>query len=431
MPANYAHKKLLFITTRLFWPADSGRKVVLWNYCKGIYEQLGYELYLYSFLESDQDPSMLDSKPGFVKEIKLASCISALSKVCGLARAALVERKEPFQCALFYDQRNAKSLRAYVEQVKPDVVIVDMVRLSPYFKAISDYPCIKIIDFDDLLSKRYERQANSTRADGNTLGKYSEAVSGVLNSIVQIDSIKRLMFRIEANRVREAEIKYAHLYDASILISAVEGSEFAACVGDESVFVATMGAKVFDYVPENKRNIQYDLAFVGNMGTAANQDSLKLIIEDILPLIPDVSLRVIGICPREITERYGKSSQVSFSGRIEDIRESLLECKILFAPLAYGTGIKTKILEAMGMGVPVVTNSVGIEGIGATSGKDCICADDPKTLSASTMRLLDNEKERETMGVSGLRYVRESHQWEDSISEIGRCIKFCEMKRRA
>ena len=77
-------KKLLFITTRLFWPTDSGRKVSLYYYCKGLHDKYGYDIYVYSFLEHGQSEILLKDKPDFIKDVRIAASVDKASKLKNL-----------------------------------------------------------------------------------------------------------------------------------------------------------------------------------------------------------------------------------------------------------------------------------------------------------------------------------------------------------
>mgnify|MGYP002240203480 CR=1 FL=1 len=68
-----------------------------------------------------------------------------------------------------------------------------------------------------------------------------------------------------------------------------------------------------------------------------------------------------------------QSEHVTFTGRVEDVRDYLEECSVFVCPMTFGSGIKTKNLEAMAMGLPVVTTSIGAENINAQNGRDWIC----------------------------------------------------------
>ena len=160
------------------------------------------------------------------------------------------------------------------------------------------------------------------------------------------------------------------------------------------------------------------------MNTAANQAALRYIIDDILPSLPGRTLRVIGVCPDGIIKRYEGNGHISFSGRVDSIVEHLSKCQLLLAPFVFGTGIKTKVIEAMGLGIPVVTNSIGLEGIAAKPGKDVMCADTTEGLIEAVIELCSNPDKRKRIAEGGKAYVADNHTWEKSIENLGKCIDF-------
>lgn len=412
-------KTLLFITTRLFWPADSGRKVVLYNYCKGAAEQLGYEVHLFSFLEGGQEPGDISRKPDFISSVTLASPVSPLEKAKNMA-GVLMDGRTPFQCCLFESAANHAALDDLVRTLQPDVVVADMIRLAPYIDSPACRSVATVVNFDDLLSKRYRRQVGKTGE--SVLGKYGEQASGLLRRISG-GPLKDAVLAIEASRCERAEGYYAEVADASLFISPIEAGEFASRADASACFCATMGADVLDTVGQDGPWF-YDFGFVGNMHTAANQDSLRFLVGEVLPLLPGCSLRVIGVCPDGVMEAYKGNPAVSFAGRVDSIAEHLGQCKMLLAPFAYGSGIKTKVLEAMGMGVSVVTNSIGLEGIAACPGIDVLCADDAEGLAREARRLLADEAFRRGIAESGRAYVAENHTWDKSIDDLGKCFDY-------
>lgn len=417
-------KRVLYITTRLFWPPDSGRKVTLYHYCRGMHEQLGYEVHVFSFLEGDQSPEMAVSKPDFIESVQTAVPVTSATKVANILMS-IPKREAPLQCCLFRSAENVGSIREAVKRENPDVVILDMVRLAPYADDLRDLPCAIIINFDDLLSKRYRRQIGGT--GGNVLGKYGASVSSMLNTVAN-SSLKNIVLGIETRRVECAEARYAMKADASLFVSPLEARELDSRIGEHKCFSAAMGVDAGPLVERDSLK-PYDFGFVGNMYTAANQDSLRLIVEDVLPRTSGNHLRVIGVCPDEESCAYDGNSRVSFTGRVESISEHLGQCKVLLAPFAYGSGVKTKVLEAMGMGVPVVTNTLGLEGISAEVGQDVLCADDPEGLAREAMRLIDDEGFRSRVAENGYKYVMSAHTWGKSISDLGRCIEYAIEKR--
>lgn len=415
--------KVLFVTTRLFWPADSGRKVVLYNYCKGLHYQLGYDVYVYSFLEGDQTLADAAEFPDFIEDVRLASSLDGCSKIKNFLKA-FTDRSTSFQSALFWSENNARAIRSYCNEIGASIVILDMIRLSPYIKSLDGLNIPVVLDYDDLLSKRYERQVGMTH--GNVLGKYGTQVSPLLGSFVSNRLIRNFVLSIESKRVKRAEDKYARLADAVLFVSPIEAEELNNRLKTNKCFSATIGANVIDVTSEYLK--KYDFGFVGNLHTAANQASLDYICTEILPLLPGKTLRVIGVCPKEIQKRYSAFECVSFSGRVETISDELIKCEVMLAPFVYGTGIKTKILEAMGIGVPVVTNDIGIEGMTCKPGVEFELGNTPEVLARCCESLLRDRQKRCEMVRAAKEYIRSNHNWENSINNLGRCLDFAELK---
>lgn len=413
-------KKLVFITTRLFWPADSGRKVSLYHYCKGLHEQLGYDVHVYSFLEGEQKAGDAERHPGFIAGVRVAKPVGGSAKLKNLV-SALSKPDMPFQCALYWSGENRDAIRAYCEEVGPDAVIIDMVRLAPYMDALDGLGLPVVLDYDDLLSKRYERQVG--KGGGSMLGNYGAQASGLTSRLASSRAVKNAVFSLESKRVRRAEDAYARRADAVLFVSPLEAEELDGRLGERKCFDATLGADLVE-LPEHMPEKVYDFGFVGNMRYAANQASLDFVCEEVLPLLPGKTLRVIGVCPGDMPERYARFGQVSFSGRVETIAGELLRCRAMLAPFAYGSGIKTKVLEAMGMGVPVVTNSLGVEGMTCEPGVEVEVGETVQEIADACQTLLGDPDKRRAVGLAGREYVRRCHDWRASIENLGKCLCF-------
>lgn len=417
-------RKAVFVTTRLFWPPDSGRKVSLYNYCRGLSERHGYEVYLYSFLEDGQDASLVNSAPHFVKQIELAKDVGLATKIVNLAKA-IFNREMPLQCCLYMSAQNSSSLQRYIREVDPDVVLIDMVRLAPYLDTAVDYPTV--MDFDDMLSKRYRRQVG--RTGSNVLGRYGARTPSFIKSLLRLSVPRNVLLNNESHRIEKAEKKYGTVADSCLFVSSVEAEELNLILGKPKCFAAPLGVEA----RENARNTidyEFEFGFVGNMYAAANQDSLEYIVKVLMPLLPRARLLVIGVCPEDVLARYADSSNVEFTGRVDSIKSELEKCGLLLAPFVYGTGIKTKVIESMGFGVPVVTNSLGAEGLNVVAGRDLIVSDEPQEMISLAKELLNDVCLRIEMGNAGRCYVRKFHNWETIFEELGACVRFAQNNHR-
>ena len=154
--------------------------------------------------------------------------------------------------------------------------------------------------------------------------------------------------------------------------------------------VEVLPLPVHDVVPcEAPFDKRSGLLFVG--GThLPNVDALRYFIGEILPAlqaqIPGVTLTVAGEVPRHELNDLDLG-HVVFTGYLQDLRPLFEQALVYVAPLRFGAGIKGKILEAMNYGLPVVTTSVGAEGIGLKDGESVLICDDTPCFAEAVVKL--------------------------------------------
>lgn len=416
------NKKLLFVTTRLFWPTDSGRKLSLYYYCKGIHEKYNCDIYIYSFLESGQTEKDIEKKPEFIKDVRLAKPIGKIDKIQNLVTKTLVTRKWPIQCSLYYSRQNSEQIKKYCDEIQPDYIFTDMIRTSMYYDSFKHTQALKVLDMDDLLSARYERQLHA-QYKSNISGQYAGRLPGVINKLISNQIVRNAILNLERNLTAKAEIYYSKLYDKVIFVSDVETAYLNSKLPGKAVTVPVG----INTVPEIELTGEPEkdlLSYVGNLKVAANVDTLHWIISDILPKIHhDVKFMVIGKCPEYIRKQYQNNTNVIFTGRVENLVEYVRKSQIFLSPILYGTGIKTKILEAMSMEVPVVTNDIGAEGIMARDGKELWIRNDSATIAEQVDYLLDHYDEAVSVAEVGRELVEKKYEWNNIYKEFGKLFK--------
>lgn len=415
------NKRLLFVTTRLFWPTDSGRKLSLYYYCKGIHEKYNCDIYIYSFLEAGQTEEDIEKKPEFIKEVRLADSISKGEKIHNLLLKTMLSRKWPIQCSLYYSEQNAERIKKYCNEIQPDYIFTDMIRTSMYYDSFQHSHAVKVLDMDDLLSARYERQLHA-RYKSNISGQYAGRLPGIINKLIGNQMVRNAVLTMERDLTSKAEIHYSKLYDKVIFVSAVETAYLNKKLPGKAITIPVG----INAVPERElagnpeKNL---LSYVGNLKVAANVDTLHWIISDILPKIHhDVKFMVIGKCPDDIREKYKDNSQVIFTGRVENLVEYIRKSQLFLSPILWGTGIKTKILEAMSMGVPVVTNDVGAEGIQAKDGQEFWVRNDSKAIAGQVDYLLDHYDAALNVAKEGRILVEKKYEWNNIYKKFGKII---------
>lgn len=409
-------KRLLFVTSRLPWPQNSGRKVSLYHYCRGLHEKYGYRIALFVFPEWDQERDATN-KPDFISEVRFAHPIGRATKLLSLIRHSLFG-KEPFQCALYYSRKNREALAQFVSDFSPDVMLFDMIRTAPYMTDhLGKRRCV--LDLDDLLSVRYARQLAADNDGAGIAGRYAGGMSPLAERLLCHGRVGRAILSAEQRRVARAELSHASAADGVILVSKKEAETLNTALGRCSAVAVPMGVDVAAFsAAREQEKAPRTAGFLGNLHVAANAASLEWIAEEILPRMRDLHFEVAGPCPDALRSKYAACRNLHFLGEVDDPAAVMGRWQLTVAPIAFGSGIKTKMLEAMAAGLPVVTNTTGAEGIGAAHGAEIFVADTAEEIAATADRLLADTALCREVGARAAAFVQKEFAWDTVFEEF-------------
>ncbi len=150
------------------------------------------------------------------------------------------------------------------------------------------------------------------------------------------------------------------------------------------------------------------LIFVGGFIHDPNVDAVLHFCSDILPLIrknkPDVHFMIVGSNPPDVIRNL-ESEYVTVTGFVASTTPYLHRSYVSVAPLRYGAGMKGKIGESMAHGLPVVTTSVGAQGMGLSDRKNVMLADSPACFASAVLELLDDSLLHETIRNNALQLI--------------------------
>ena len=131
------------------------------------------------------------------------------------------------------------------------------------------------------------------------------------------------------------------------------------------------------------------------------------------------TLNVVGRYPETVGAEYKENRRIRLLGKVQDIRPVIQSTQVFVAPILYGSGIKTKIVEAMAMGMPVVTNAIGAEGMDVMDGRELLLAETPDGIAQAVERLMQDETLRLELGERAQAYVRANHDWREIQKVFG------------
>ena len=171
-----------------------------------------------------------------------------------------------------------------------------------------------------------------------------------------------------------------------------------------------------------------DLVFLGSMDYMPNVQAVHWFVERVLPLIhakrPTTSVALVGKYPDSSVQALaGKDNRIRVTGTVPDVRPYLWNAQASIVPLLAGGGTRLKIYEAMAAGVPVVSTSLGAEGLTYTNGADIVLADGPEAFAAACLGLLDHRDHRDSIAQAAHALVKSRFDWGAVAAEFQKILE--------
>ncbi len=202
-----------------------------------------------------------------------------------------------------------------------------------------------------------------------------------------------------------------------VAVSPADAGHMRSLFGLADVPDVPTGVDVGYFTPPLAAEPVSDLVFIGSMDWLPNIDGVRYFCSRILPLIrrrlARCSLTIAGRLPApEIRALATQDPLIRVTGTVADIRPYLWESAVSVVPLRIGGGTRLKIYESMAAGVPVVSTTVGAEGLVYEHGANILIADDPQAFAAACVDLLQDVSRRRAMATAARRMVAERFSWE-------------------
>lgn len=158
------------------------------------------------------------------------------------------------------------------------------------------------------------------------------------------------------------------------------------------------------------------IGFLGSMDWLANIQAVHYFVEEIYPQLkktcPEVCFRVIGRNPPAAIRQLALDDKsIEVTGSVDDVRPWLKECDLMVVPLLSGGGTRIKILEAMAMGVPVVSTTIGAEGLGLLADEHVVIADDADEFADVTSKLLESTADQKRLADKAFEKLAIENTW--------------------
>jgi glycosyltransferase involved in cell wall biosynthesis len=225
---------------------------------------------------------------------------------------------------------------------------------------------------------------------------------------------------VTTQKIRAAERTIAATYPLCVVASHHDAAALDRVAGRRvRAVVVPNGVDMAYFQPLCSVSAQADtLVFTGLMAHAPNADGVRYFCAEVLPLIwqrrPSVRLLVVGTDPPPdvCALDQGPTGRVRVLGAVPDTRPYLAASSVAVVPLRSGSGTRLKILEALAMERPVVSTTIGVEGLAVVDEQHLLIADQPAAFASAVLRLLEDRVLARRLAAEGRALAERRYRWD-------------------
>jgi len=398
--------KILFVTEKFPYPLDTGGNVRTFNLLKGLADE--HEVTLLATTQGEVEDIHLQEIARLCRQVRLVRV-----KPHGLVRDLLTFAlslfgSAPFVISRHFRQTVQRELLAALDDCAENGAGTSTLRKPSAFD---------VVHFNHLDAAIY-----ATHIPGSIVQVLDEhnVVSNQVRTALLTERrlSRRLILLHEIAKLQDYEARVCTRMDRCFVCSDIDAKALRQLGVQSEIGIIPNGVDLeyFAPIPLTRANDR-EVVFVGTLDYEPCEKGVWYFCTEILPLIrrvlPDIRFVAVGRNPSKRLQAMADSDKgVILTGRVENIRPYVQKARVFVVPLLSGSGTRLKILEAMAMGVPVVTTSIGVEGIDAVNGEDLWIADSPAAFADAVLRSLGDLPGAESMRDRARSLVTRKYSWQ-------------------
>ncbi|MGL4409644.1 TIGR03087 family PEP-CTERM/XrtA system glycosyltransferase [Zoogloea sp.] len=391
---------ILYVCHRFPYPPKRGGKIRPFNMIRHLGSQ-GHQVTVCSLARSAEEAEEGKGIAPHCAGFEMGMVSNPVQVVRMVARLPLAT---PSSMGFFYCPDLQQRINALLASRKWDLIFVHCSSVAQYVAHVRDVP--KIIDYGDMDSQKWLEYAHY---------KPWPLSWG---------------YRLEGLKMLAAEKRLAKCFDLGTATTRAEWETLNSYNTGLPTDWFPNGVDANFFCPEEGGSYDPDtISFIGRMDYYPNQECMFRFCSEVWPRLkaarPALKLLIVGADPSPAVRKLAELDGVTVTGSVPDVRPYVRSSALMVAPLNIARGTQNKILEAMAMGVPVVTSSVAAGGVDAESEKHFLVADTPEDYARQVLRICSSAAERQRLAESGRARMLSNHAWPRSMERLDAIIARC------
>ena len=405
---------LIFLCPRVPHPLNTGAKIRTGALLRALMRD--HEVHYLGFLQPDLSAEEARAALAGCASVHLVPEPATTTAGKGwLALRSLADAR-PATMIKYWSPTIAGRLRELLVRMPEAIVHADHLHMAAYLAVGSAALCV--VDEHNVETQIVERTAERFTPEGAATRLAAPVIRRWLAS--------------QAARMRRHEAAWLARADLALAVSPGDAEMLSAMAPSTPVEVIANGVdtEYFRPAPEGTHVLPRRMVFTGSMNWLPNQDAMLWFCREIRPLLQGGaeggwSLDIVGQSPPASVRELADES-VRLTGMVDDVRPYVHGAGVFIVPLRIGGGSRLKILEAFAMGIPVVSTTVGCEGLGVEDGRELLVADTPRDFARAIDRVTTDGALRRALVERATEHVRRHFTWE----AIGRRLTTIYAERR-
>jgi glycosyltransferase involved in cell wall biosynthesis len=390
---NKSHLKILWLKTGALHPLDTGGKLRTYNMLRQLNKR--HEICFLSFLS----PELPDAAVEKANEYSSRQCwVKWRETPKGSVKFFFELIKNLFSDLPYVIEKyKSAEMSAKISEMESeyDLTICDFLTPSVNWLNATKNPSKSLLFQHNVEALIWKRLADTA---GNPLKKW--------------------YFTLQWKRLRNFEKLASSKFGGVVCVSDEDCRLMQRDYGLTNIFGSVPTGVDIDYFrPDNRSPEDGLIIFVGSMDWMPNIDAVKYFASEIYPLIksrkPDARFAVVGRKPVEsVRALSAKDKSIIVTGTVEDVRPWMDKARVMVVPLRAGGGTRIKIYEAMAQGTPVVSTSIGAEGLVVKNNENILLADTPGDFAEATLKLLNDDGLAQKIARNARELVEKNFSWQ-------------------